>query len=469
VTNQIRKRMAPQGTLHEHGNVVGAFQRIADGLNIAFAHVLACAFYGIDWRPELTTTTAIAVVSFAFIGEATGLYRAWRSETLSAEVKHVALTWLLVVTVLLTLAFATKSSTDYSRLAATGWFLGAPVMITCLRLGTRLLLRALRSHGRNTRRVAIYGATPGAHQIRRGIEAPYLGMQLAGVYDDRGDIETDLPLVGDLEDLVREARAGSVDIIYVALPLREEERINEILRALADTTANVYLVADFFTFDLLNARWSMLDRTPVVSVYESPFLGPAGLLKRIEDIVVGTLICALISLPMLAIAAAIKLTSKGPVFFRQRRYGLNGKEIRVLKFRSMTCCDDGPVVKQATRNDVRVTPLGRFLRRTSLDELPQFLQVLTGEMSIVGPRPHAVAHNEEYRSLIHGYMLRHKVKPGITGWAQINGWRGETDHIEKMEKRVEHDLQYIQNWNLLWDLKIIAMTVVGSKKSDNAF
>jgi putative colanic acid biosynthesis UDP-glucose lipid carrier transferase len=157
------------------------------------------------------------------------------------------------------------------------------------------------------------------------------------------------------------------------------------------------------------------------------------------------------------------------VFFRQRRYGLNGREIRVLKFRTMTVCEDGAVVKQATKNDARITPLGRILRRTSLDELPQFLQVLTGEMSVVGPRPHAVAHNEQYRGLIHGYMLRHKVKPGITGWAQVNGWRGETDQLEKMERRVEHDLEYIQNWNLFLDLKIIFLTVLGSKKNRNAY
>jgi len=172
---------------------------------------------------------------------------------------------------------------------------------------------------------------------------------------------------------------------------------------------------------------------------------------------------------MIVIAVLIKLTSPGPVFFRQRRYGLNGKEIRVLKFRSMTVLEDGPQIAQATRNDVRVTPLGRFLRRTSMDELPQFLQVITGEMSIVGPRPHAVSHNETYSSLIRGYMLRHKVKPGITGWAQINGWRGETPEVSWMENHVRFDLEYIRRWTLLWDLKIILLTVVGRKKNRNAF
>jgi putative colanic acid biosynthesis UDP-glucose lipid carrier transferase len=173
--------------------------------------------------------------------------------------------------------------------------------------------------------------------------------------------------------------------------------------------------------------------------------------------------------PMLAIALAIKLTSRGPVFFRQRRFGLNGKPIRVLKFRSMTVCEDGAQVVQATKNDARITRLGAFLRRSSLDELPQFLQVLTGEMSIVGPRPHAVAHNETYRALIKGYMLRHKVRPGITGWAQVNGYRGETDTLDKMENRIKYDLEYITEWHLGMDLRIILLTLFGSKVKQGAY
>ena len=172
---------------------------------------------------------------------------------------------------------------------------------------------------------------------------------------------------------------------------------------------------------------------------------------------------------MLAIAIAIKLTSKGPILFRQWRYGQGGKPIRILKFRTMTTCEDGPVIRQATKNDARVTSLGRFLRRTSMDELPQFLQVITGELSIVGPRPHAVAHNEAYRTQIQGYMLRHMVKPGITGWAQVNGWRGETPTLDKMEGRVRRDLEYIRNWSLLWDLEIILRTIFGHKKKQNAY
>jgi putative colanic acid biosynthesis UDP-glucose lipid carrier transferase len=192
-------------------------------------------------------------------------------------------------------------------------------------------------------------------------------------------------------------------------------------------------------------------------------------IKRIEDLVLGSAIVLFTLLPMVCVAIAIKASSPGPIFFRQWRYGLCGKKIRILKFRTMTVCEDGPNVRQVSRNDARVTRIGRFLRRTSLDEFPQFLQVITGELSLVGPRPHAVAHNEQYRSLIHGYMLRHMVKPGITGWAQVNGWRGETAELEKMEKRVQHDLEYIRNWNLFLDLKIIFLTIFGAKKGRNAF
>jgi putative colanic acid biosynthesis UDP-glucose lipid carrier transferase len=276
-------------------------------------------------------------------------------------------------------------------------------------------------------------------------------------------------VIGNSEDLVRQCRQGSIDVVYVALPLRAELRTAGLLSVLADTTVTVYLVADFLYYSLLRAQWSQVGNIPVVSVHDSPFQGVVGWVKRLEDLVLGSVIVLLTAIPMICIAVAIKFSSPGPVFFRQWRYGLCGKKIRILKFRTMKVCEDGPSVVQASRNDARVTTVGRFLRRTSLDEFPQFLQVLTGELSLVGPRPHAVAHNEQYRSLIHGYMLRHMVKPGITGWAQVNGWRGETAELEKMELRVQHDLEYIRNWNLLLDLKIIFLTIFGAKKGRNAY
>jgi putative colanic acid biosynthesis UDP-glucose lipid carrier transferase len=238
---------------------------------------------------------------------------------------------------------------------------------------------------------------------------------------------------------------------------------------LADSAASVYLVPDIFTFQLLNARTEQIDGLPVIALRETPFYGVEGWVKRAEDMALASIILLLVAPLMAAIAVGVKLSSPGPVLFKQRRYGLDGQPIRVYKFRTMSVCEDGDQVTQAGRADARVTRFGSFLRRTSLDELPQFYNVLQGRMSIVGPRPHAVAHNEQYRRLIKGYMLRHKVRPGITGLAQVRGLRGETDTLDKMEKRVECDLSYIQSWSLQLDLKIIARTIVNGFRGENAY
>ena len=239
----------------------------------------------------------------------------------------------------------------------------------------------------------------------------------------------------------------------------EEETIKELVEYLANSSCCVHIVPDVFTFKMLNARSREIGGLPVVSVYDTPFDSFDAIVKRLEDVVLSSIILCLIAIPMLFIAAAVKFTSKGPVIFKQRRYGINGEEIMVWKFRSMTTCDNGDVVVQAKKGDARITKVGAFIRKTSLDELPQFINVLQGKMSIVGPRPHAVAHNELYRDQISGYMQRHLVKPGITGWAQVNGWRGETDTLEKMQRRIEFDLFYIRNWSVWLDLKIVFKTV----------
>jgi putative colanic acid biosynthesis UDP-glucose lipid carrier transferase len=228
-------------------------------------------------------------------------------------------------------------------------------------------------------------------------------------------------------------------------------------------------VPDIFVSDLIQARVDFIGELPVVAVCETPFFGFNGLVKRVSDFVLAALILLGISPLMLAVAIGVKLSSPGPVLFKQRRYGVDGRKIVVYKFRSMTVAEDGDVVRQATRHDARVTAFGAFLRRTSLDELPQFINVLQGRMSVVGPRPHAVAHNELYRKLIRGYMIRHKVKPGITGLAQVNGMRGETDTVEKMKLRIEYDLAYLRNWSLALDLKIVLQTIVVVLKRQNAY
>jgi putative colanic acid biosynthesis UDP-glucose lipid carrier transferase len=247
--------------------------------------------------------------------------------------------------------------------------------------------------------------------------------------------------------------------VFITLPLGSQPRIIALLEHLQGTTASIYFVPDVFGISIIQGRLQDMNGVPVVGLCETPFTGTNRLIKRVSDIVLSLLILVLIAPLMLAVAIGVKLSSPGPIIFRQKRNGLDGEEIIVYKFRSMTTMDNGPVVQQATKGDKRITPFGAFIRKTSLDELPQFVNVLQGRMSIVGPRPHAVAHNEMYRQLIKAYMVRHKVKPGITGWAQVNGYRGETDTLDKMQARVEYDLEYLRNWSLGLDLVIILRTV----------
>ena len=464
------------GTLRKPETWVASLQRLADAIVIVLAQLVARWLYRESWNEQVMTITVLGLLVYGFAAEASGLYRAYRTESILREIKDALLSWLAVPLALLTFWFFSKTSTEYSRVTAFIWFLLAPGMLCAMRGVVRIGLRVLRAQGHNTRRVAILGCTQDAERLAAAFDQlPWLGLRLTGVYDDRSEKRRHAAkhpkcaVVGTSTDLVGVCRQGAIDVVYVALPLRAEMRTASILSELADTTVTVYMVADFLYYNLLRAHWSQLGGIPVVSVHNSPFEGVVALVKRLEDLVLGSAIVVLTLLPMALIAIAIKANSPGPIFFRQWRYGLCGKKIRILKFRTMTVCEDGPNVRQASKTDSRVTRVGRFLRRTSLDEFPQFWQVLTGELSLVGPRPHAVAHNEQYRALIHGYMLRHMVKPGITGWAQVNGWRGETAELAKMEQRVRHDLEYIRNWNLFLDLKIIFLTIFGAKSRRNAF
>ncbi|MEY4577674.1 MAG: hypothetical protein RL701_2377 [Pseudomonadota bacterium] len=459
----------------------GILVPVVDALWICVALLLAqlmaaCAACEFEWASRDSLAAAGAVLSFYIIGQVQGLHRAGNKGLIGRELWRVWVVWALVVPLLVMLSFLTKTSEQFSRAVTVTWFVLAPVLVSLWRTALRTLVKMARARGYNLRRVAIVGASAlGTAVARRIQKSPWLDMELYGFYDERHPVrlqsdDAAVPsLKGRLEHLVRDAMDGLIDVVYIALPLRAEARINLIIHELRRTPATVYLAYDLAGLDVLHAQMSNVGAVPVMSVVESPFLGIEGIAKRAEDLILGSLILLLIAIPMLGIAATIKLTSRGSVLFRQRRYGLNGEEIRIWKFRSMTVTEDGAEVKQAVKNDTRVTSFGAFLRRTSLDELPQFIQVLTGEMSIVGPRPHAISHNEQFRTLIPGYMLRHKVKPGITGWAQVNGWRGETDTLEKMAKRVEYDLIYIRDWELWVDLKIILMTVFSGFRSKNAY
>ncbi len=443
--------------------------------------IIVCGLYLAVWlydvapleRHELLV--ALAVLAFLFVAEVRGLYQSRRIESIYSEFGHVATVWFVVVILLLALGFVSKSSASFSRVVLTVWILLTPVMMCLLRLMLRKVLRYARARGRNSRTVAFAGAGSASDKMIAHIgEMPWLGLNVVGVFDDRksdrhAHAHGELSLAGDLHNLVDMACAGQIDIVYITLPMQAERSIIKLIEQLADSTASVYIVPDLFIFSLYKARWATVGGMPVISTFESPFYGTESWLKRAEDIVLGGLILSMIAPLLIIIALGVKLTSAGPVIFKQRRYGLKGEVVEVWKFRSMTVCDNGENVVQAKKGDKRVTPLGAFLRRTSLDELPQFINVLQGRMSIVGPRPHAVAHNEQYRKLIRGYMLRHKVKPGITGLAQVNGWRGETDTLHKMQKRVEYDLEYIQNWSLWLDIKIIVKTIVVGFLGKNAY
>jgi len=299
------------------------------------------------------------------------------------------------------------------------------------------------------------------------------GTRFCGFFDDRAAERLSLGgeevLLGPISEVSRVCRERRIDVLYVGLPLSPRPRVARLLTELRDTTASVYLLPDASLFGPLRPSIELLAGTPVVRMCETPFLGAKAFIKRAEDLVLGILLL-LACLPLLLIiAAAVKLDSPGPVIFRQRRHGLDGGEIVVYKFRTMTVLEDGFELRQARSADPRVTRVGAFLRRFSLDELPQLVNVLQGRMSLVGPRPHALAHTELYRKLISGYMIRHKVRPGITGWAQVNGLRGETDSLDKMKARIEHDLAYLSDWSLTFDLLILARTAWAVIRGHNAY
>lgn len=381
--------------------------------------------------------------------------------------------WVTVVAILLFLAFATKLSVLYSRKVILTWFAVTPFVLQGAQELVCRLLPKLATSGTALRTRVIVGANEMGRQLARRIrEDPCLGA-VKGFFDDRsagrlGGINSG-EVLGGIRDVCEYLKRHSVHVVYITLPMSADPRIARLLDGLRDTTASVYFVPSALAYDLIQLRVDQVGGIPVLAVCETPFYGINSVLKRATDLCLAGLILLLIWPLMGAIAVGIKLSSPGPVLFRQWRYGLDGKEIIVYKFRTMTVCEDGDRVVQAKKNDQRVTRLGAFLRRTSLDELPQFLNVLEGSMSIVGPRPHAVAHNEQYRRLIKGYMIRHKVKPGITGWAQINGFRGETQTVEKMRRRIEFDLDYLRHWSLSLDLWIIVRTVLVVLKDRNAY
>lgn len=381
--------------------------------------------------------------------------------------------WFVVVGVLLLLGYATKSSEEFSRRALFLWFLLTPAFLVAASIGVQRCLRAVLVSSRNVRSAIIIGSNRMAIELARTLhERPELGLKLRCVYIDEeaGDRKLDdatrqairstggaeIRSGSDIRDYVNQRR---IDVVFIARQTHAPG-VAALLDNLRDTTSSVYLIPDVALFDLMQARVGDVEGIPVIALCESPLHGTRGAVKRLTDVMLSSILLIAAAPLMFLIGLAIKLDSPGRVFFKQDRYGLDGERIVVYKFRTMTVCENGECIVQAKRNDARVTRVGRVLRRTSLDELPQLLNVLQGRMSLVGPRPHAVAHNEEYRKLISGYMVRHKITPGITGLAQVSGCRGETSTLDDMRRRVQYDLEYLRHWCWLLDIKILLRTLV---------
>lgn len=416
----------------------------------------------------------LAVLLTLIIFPASRVYRSWRGQSLTMEILHVWAAWAAVLAALFALTWMMKTTDAYSRLWVLGWFASGLVLFALNRFVARRVLGSIRAHGIDTRKVVLVGAT---HSGKKIVEAtrssPWMGLDVIGYVEtphDQVSID-DLPRLGNIDEFVTTtATTGACEQLWIALPMRAEQDIRRITAAVNDTTTTIRLIPDLFGYELLNQQATELAGIPVITMRGSRITGHTRIVKAIEDRVLSALILIFISPLMLLLAIGVKLSSPGPIFFKQKRRGLNGEEVKVWKFRSMRAhVEKVGLVTQATKGDPRVTRFGAFLRRTSLDELPQFINVLCGTMSIVGPRPHATEHDDYYKPLVNGYAQRHSVKSGITGLAQINGFRGETETIDKMAKRVELDLMYIRNWTVWLDAKIIFYTIIHGFSDRNAY
>jgi len=452
--------------------VVSFFKRLLDPFMIWGMLVLLTFVYEQEFTGYYLALMIISYFISSYVFEQTSIYRRWRDGNLLAYIRDTFVGWGIVVAILNLIGYASKLSHHYSEQVILTWFIVTPLALLASHITVRFIADQLRKSG-GLRSAVIVGANDTSLKLMRRIkDFPYLLIDIRGYFDVRNDdrIQGGMgPRLGDIGDVADYARKHNIEMIFISLPMSAQPRIREILDDLHDTTASIYFLPDVYIFDLMQAHFNNIGGLPVVAICESPYTGVDSVVKNVSDFVLALLILLLLSPLMVGIALAVKLTSPGPAIFRQRRYGLNGEEFIVYKFRTMKVSEDGSRIEQAHFDDPRITKVGAFLRRTSLDELPQFINVLQGRMSIVGPRPHAVAHNELYRKLIKGYMLRHKVKPGITGWAQVNGLRGETEVLEKMQRRIELDLYYLQNWSIWLDLWIIMRTVWVVLRRDNAY
>ena len=461
-----------------YSGVINLFSRFLDPLSVLFAAIVA---YGVRFSfddlylpQDYRSLILFAVFCVVLIFPQFNLYSSWRGQSLAKQARAIVFAWLTVVLFMIVILFGLKVSSDYSRLWLSWWvFFGVTFSLT-FRMCIYAFLQYQRLQGRNYRRVVIVGAgNLGQKLISQVIDSPWTGFKIEALFDDdillHGNSVKGYEVFGGLSEVDSFVGSNHVDEVWIALPLRAEDRVKDLLYSLRHHTVNIKLIPDIFGFSLLNHSMTEIAGLPAVNLSDTPMGGSNQLIKALEDRLLALFIVPLIAPLLILIAISVKITSPGPILFKQKRHGWDGRVINVYKFRTMKIhSEESGKITQASKGDSRVTPLGAFLRRTSLDELPQFYNVLQGRMSIVGPRPHAIEHNELYKEQVDQYMLRHMVKPGITGWAQINGFRGETDTLEKMKKRVECDLYYIENWSLWFDLKIIFLTIFKGFMHKNA-
>lgn len=429
------------------------------------------AFYHHMMPPYVKEVEFVLFFLILIVMHHIGIYRSWRFSSTRNELSKITLGCVAVYFFLIFILYFFSISQWFTRTVLLNWMISWPILLTFERIAIRLILRKLRQKGLNIKTAVIIGVNDIGDSLAKLIRAnPWSGTQLLGFFDDDIKHKKGFSVLGRIDKIVPFISKNHVDTVYITLPTKEQSKIQDVLRLLSDSTVSVSLVPDFFFIDVMTGGYlTYFDSLPIIALQESPFIGFNRLIKRFFDILL-SLVALILMFPfILIIAIGIRMTSKGPIIFKQWRYGLNGLPIEVYKFRTMTVCEDGYSFRQATKNDSRITRFGAFLRRNSLDELPQLMNVLEGSMSLIGPRPHPAAMNEQYRKLLPGYMLRHKVKPGMTGLAQINGYRGETDTLDKIKKRLKYDLDYIRTWSLWNDIVILVKTILKGAWRTNAY
>ncbi|MCG8359961.1 MAG: undecaprenyl-phosphate glucose phosphotransferase [Kiloniellales bacterium] len=462
--------------------LVGGLLRLLDAVCVALVGLGAFYLYVFEGVPERTGfylgSIALGVAITLAIFQWSSVYDDEKVFAQRLRLDRVLTAWAVAFCVFLAIAFALKVTSTYSRVWAVSWFLTTPAVLAILRLLFSYWVSRLVREGRFASRTVIVGA--GEHGQRLAAHLNAYGdsrIRLLGFIDDRQDrippVAEGYRLLGDTRHLVGLIQQGFVDQVFIALPWNAESRLLQLMQDLSTTPVQIRLAPDLVGFGLKNRSFTEVARLPMLKVFDRPITGWSHVAKTIEDQVLAILACIFVGPLMALIALAIKLDSSGPVLFRQQRYGFNNNLIEVWKFRTMYThmADHGGHV-QASRGDQRVTKVGAFLRRSSLDELPQLFNVLRGDMSLVGPRPHALdtrAQGRLFEEVVDRYAARHKVKPGITGWAQVNGYRGAADTVEKISRRVEYDLFYIDHWSIWFDLEILLRTVISVLKADNAY